>query len=97
MSHASRNRQDAGDDDPLIIESPSPDEWIVGTRAEGGRALHVYRVAGGDWLVSEVGRGSEGRGPDLSAALIALPAGASAPDWWGSIPSVIGEANDSTR
>jgi hypothetical protein len=96
MSYASRNSQDATDDDLLAIETASPDEWIV-TAPAGGRALHVYRLADGDWLVSEVGRGSEGRGPDLSAALIALRAGAPAPDWWGSIPSVIGEANDSTR
>jgi hypothetical protein len=96
MSYASRNRQDAIGDDPVIVESPSPDEWIVGTRT-GERALHVYRVAGGDWLVSEVGRGTEGRGPDLSAALMALRAGAPAPDWWDSIPSAIGETHDSTR
>jgi hypothetical protein len=96
MSKASRTSQDASDEDRVILESPSPDEWIVGTRT-GERALHVYRVADGDWLVSEVGRGSEGRGSDLSAALTALRAGTSAPHWWDSIPRVIGVAHGSTR
>ena len=96
MSYASRTSQDNGDDDRIFVETPGPDEWIVGTRT-GERALHVYRVASGDWLVSEVGRDSEGRGSDLSAALMALRAGAPAPHWWGSIPKVLGEADDSTR
>jgi hypothetical protein len=96
MSYASRTRQDAADDDRVIVESPSPGEWIVGMRT-GERAVHVYRVADGDWLVSEVGRGSEGRGSDLSAALTALRAGAAAPRWWDSIPRLIGEAHGPTR
>ena len=96
MSDASRISQDAADDGRVIIESPSPDEWIVGTQT-GERALHVYRVADGDWLVSEVGRGSEGRGTDLANALRALRADAPAPHWWDSTPGVIGEADDSTR
>ncbi len=96
MSRASRNSNGPLDDERIIVESPSPDEWIVGTRT-GGRALHIYRVAGGDWLVSEVGRGTEGRGSDLTGALIALLAGAPAPDWWSSIPMAIGDASDSSR
>ncbi len=96
MSYASRTSQEDGDDDGIVVETPGRDEWIVGTRT-GERALHVYRVANGDWLVSEVGRGSEGRGSDLSAALMALRAGAPAPRWWAAIPRVIGEDHDSSR
>ena len=96
MSRASRNSNGPLDHERVIVESPGPDEWIVGMHT-GGRALHIYRVAGGDWLVSEVGRGTEGRGPDLTRALMALLAGAPAPDWWSSIPAAIGEASDSSR
>jgi len=96
MSYGSRTNQDDSDDDRIVVETPGPDEWIVGTRT-AERALHVYRVANGDWLVSEVGRDSEGRGSDLSAALMALRAGAPAPHWWDSIPRVIGEDHGSTR
>jgi hypothetical protein len=49
----------------------------------GGCSLHVYRLAHRDWLVSEVGRGNEGRGKNLTHALAALSAGVSPPDWWG--------------
>jgi hypothetical protein len=42
------------------------------------RALHVYLLDSGDWLVSEVGRGSEGRGRDLAQALAALATSVSA-------------------
>jgi hypothetical protein len=96
MSFGSRTSQDDGDNDRIVVETPGPDEWIVGTRT-GERAVQVYRVADGDWLVSEVGRGSEGRGTDLATALRALRAGARAPQWWDSIPRVIGEDHDSTR
>ena len=96
MSYASRNSQDATDDDLLVIETASPDEWIV-TAPAGGRALHVYRLADGDWLVSEVGRGSEGRGPDLSAALMLSERVHLPPTGGTRFRSVIGEAHDSTR
>ena len=45
----------------VVVEVRGPGEWIVGAPT-GGRRLHVYQVAGDDWLVSEVGRGNEGRG-----------------------------------
>jgi hypothetical protein len=64
----------------LVIDVRGPGEWIVGTPA-GGRSLHVYRLARADWLVSEVGRGTEGRGEDLRRALAALPTDACSPDW----------------
>jgi|HubBroStandDraft_3_1064219.scaffolds.fasta_scaffold135822_1 hypothetical protein len=66
----------------VVIDVCGPGEWIV-RAPTGGRSLHVYRVAPGDWLVSEVGRDSEGRGSDLEHALAALSsAGGSSPDWW---------------
>ncbi len=68
-------------DQRLLIEVRGRGEWIVDSPA-GGRSLHVYRLAPSDWLVSEVGRDSEGRGSDLRQALAALSAGVSAPDWW---------------
>ncbi len=80
----------------MIVEVESPGEWIVGTSA-GGRSLHVYRVAPADWLVSEVGRGNEGRGVDLAQALAALSAGGSAPSWWGSVPAALEDGDQSGR
>jgi hypothetical protein len=55
----------------------------------GGRSLHVYRLAHGDWLVSEVGQDNEGRGKDLTHALAALSVGASPPDWWGVVAAAL--------
>ncbi len=71
----------AGGEARIVIEVSGKGEWIVDGPA-GSRSLHVYRLAGADWLVSEVGRDSEGRGSDLERALAALSAGVSAPDWW---------------
>jgi len=71
-------------DRPIVVDVRGPGEWIVGVPA-GGRSLHVYRLAPADWLVSEVGRGNEGRGTDLNQALAALSAGISSPDWWDVI------------
>ncbi len=68
----------------FVVDTPGPGEWIVGVPA-GGRSLHVYRLAPGDWLVSEVGRRSEGRGTDLRQALAALSAGVPSPDWWNVV------------
>lgn len=68
----------------LVVDVPGPGEWIVRVPA-GGRSLHVYRLAPGDWLVSEVGRRSEGRGTDLREALARLSAGAPSPDWWNLV------------
>ena len=94
MSDAPPNSQDLLDDQPVVIAVPGPNEWIVGVRT-GGRALHVYRVANCDWLVSEVGRGNEGRGRDLGGALSALAGNAAAPTWWSSIPTTLEGAQDS--
>jgi len=81
----------------LVIDVRGPGEWIVGTPA-GGRSLHVYRLARGDWLVSEVGRGNEGRGRDLQQALAALSAGwstgARVPDWWGLLAETLDGSAD---
>jgi hypothetical protein len=70
-----------GAEERVVIEVRGRGEWIVDGPA-GGRALHVYRLAPAGWLVSEVGRDSEGRGNDLRQALLALSAGVSMPDWW---------------
>lgn len=51
----------------------------------GGRALHVYTLGRADWLVSEVGRDTEGRGSNLRRALAALLAGVRAPEWLNAI------------
>jgi hypothetical protein len=76
------------DDQRVVVEVQGPGEWIVGT-SSGGRSLHIYRVAQADWLVSEVGRGNEGRGADLPQALGALSAGGSASGWWSSVPAAL--------
>lgn len=55
----------------------------------GERRLHVYRVAADDWLVSEVGRGNEGRGADLARALAALAGNSPPRDWWRFVPEAI--------
>jgi hypothetical protein len=72
----------------LRIDSPSPGEWIV-VGAAGGRSLHVYRLASGDWLVSEVGRGNEGRGHGLREALAALSGDRPVPEWWAEVPDAL--------
>jgi hypothetical protein len=74
----------------LDIEAHGAGEWIVRSAAHA-RALHVYQLTPGDWLVSEVGRGSEGRGPDLAHALRALAAEAYAPAWWELVASELTE------
>jgi hypothetical protein len=56
--------------------------------------LHVYRLAPTDWLVSEVGRGSEGRGRNLRQALAALSAGVSSPDWWDLAVGVLDDEEE---
>lgn len=68
-------------DQRILIEVRERGEWIAES-APRDRALHIYRLGGADWLVSEVGRDSEGRGSTLKAALAALSLGVSAPDWW---------------
>jgi hypothetical protein len=75
-------------DQRVVVDVRGPSEWIVGVPA-GGRSLHVYRLAPADWLVSEVGRGSEGRGADLKQALAALSAGASYPEWWEAVAGAL--------
>ncbi len=68
-------------DQRVVVEPRGPGEWIVAGPADG-RSLHIFRLAPGDWLVSEVGRGNEGRGSGLREALVALAAEVCAPDWW---------------
>ena len=58
-------------DAELAVDARGSGEWIVAIPDEA-RSLHVYRLAPGDWLVSEVGRSSEGRGRDLREALTKL-------------------------
>jgi hypothetical protein len=65
----------------VVVETRGPDEWIVSARVSG-RALHVYRLTTEDWLVSEVGRDSEGRGSDLRRALVAMSDGGTTEGWW---------------
>jgi hypothetical protein len=72
----------------VVVEVRGPGEWIVGTPA-GGRRLHVYRVAADDWLVSEVGRRSEGRGADLARAIAALGGEGPACEWWLLVPAAL--------
>jgi hypothetical protein len=68
-------------DEAIPIEPRGPGEWIV-VAPRGERSLHVYRLAPADWLVSEVGCGTEGQGRRLGDALTALAAGRSRPVWW---------------
>jgi hypothetical protein len=76
-------------DQQVLVDARGPGEWIVGVPA-GTRSLHVYRLTPADWLVSEVGRGSEGRGTDLGQALAALSAVvSSSPDWWEAVAGTL--------
>jgi hypothetical protein len=75
-------------DDQVVIEPQGAGEWIA-SGPPGGRALHVYRLAARDWLVSEVGRGSEGRGADLPAALAALAARVRPGAWWDGVAEAL--------
>jgi hypothetical protein len=72
----------------VLVNAQGPGEWIVRSPA-GGQALHVYRLAPCDWLVSEVGKGNEGRGEDLRQALEALAGQRRPPGWWEAIPATI--------
>jgi hypothetical protein len=75
-------------DDQVVIEPQGAGEWIVSGPPEG-RALHVYRLAARDWLVSEVGRHNEGRGADLPAALAALAARVPPDGWWDGVGAAL--------
>jgi len=75
-------------DPQLLVDARGDGEWIVSAPAPDG-ALHVYRLGPADWLVSEVGHDSEGRGCDLGQALDALSAGAATPAWWQAVPALI--------
>ncbi len=76
-------------DQRVLVEVRGAGEWIVGV-PEGGRSLHVYRLEPGDWLVSEVGCPSEGRGSSLKSALAGLSVDVPPPDWWKVLPEVLG-------
>lgn len=65
----------------VTLEARGPGEWIVGVPA-GARSLHVYRLAPADWLVSVVGRDSEGRGATPGQALAALSVRVPPEVWW---------------
>ena len=47
MPSVSRNSNEPTEDGRAIVESPGPDESIVGLRT-AGRALRIYGLAGGD-------------------------------------------------
>ena len=72
----------------VLVETAGPGESIAGT-SSGGHSLHIYRLAPGDWLVSEVGRRNEGRAATLESAISALPAGGSLPTWWSLVPAAL--------
>jgi hypothetical protein len=80
-------------DQRVSIDVRGAGEWIVHA-PEGGRSLHVYMLEGDDWLVSEVGRGNQGRGTDLPTALSELSGGATLPDWWDLAVSMLGTSGD---
>lgn len=84
----SSNTTRPSEEQRIVVEATGPGEWIVGA-PPGGRSLHIYRIAPGDWLVSEVGRGNEGRGADIAQALAVLSPGESAPDWWSSVAGLL--------
>jgi sarcosine oxidase gamma subunit len=83
-------------DQSVAIDARGPGEWIVGV-ASGERSRHVYRLAPGDWLVSEVGRRNEGRAADLKQAIVALSAGGPSPDWWSVVPGALDGSDDRRR
>ena len=78
-----------------IVDDRGPGEWIVNV-PERGRPLHVYRLGPADWLVSEVGRGNEGRGPDLKHALAALSARVWPAEWSEAVSEVLGSNQQAT-
>ncbi len=84
------------DQQRLVVDARGPGEWIVGAHPQG-RSLHVYRLASADWLVSEVGRGSEGRGRDLQQALAALSARVPPHDWWDAVAEALDGGDDRGR
>lgn len=78
-------------DPQVLLDARGSGEWIV-SAADGGPAVHVYRLGEADWLVSVVGQGSEGRGRSLRQALCALAAGVAAPPWWAAVPALIDDS-----
>jgi hypothetical protein len=92
----SRQTQPPSLDQRILVDVGGPGEWIVSLPA-GGRSLHVYRLAHADWLVSEVGRGNEGRGTDLRRALAALSADVLSPDWWESVAAALDGGEEPRR
>jgi hypothetical protein len=78
----------------VTVERREPAEWIVAA-PRGGRALHVYRIGACDWLVSEVGRSTEGRETDLKRALAALDSAVWPAGTWDAIARALGEHDGS--
>jgi hypothetical protein len=75
-------------DHQILTDARGLGEWIIGPAA-GGRSLHVYELGPADWLVSEVGRRNEGRGPTLTEAIADLSRRTSAPDWWSAVAHML--------
>jgi len=73
----------------VVVDERAAGEWIVSLPG-GGRSLHVYLLQPSDWLVSEVGRGNEGRGASLDEALAALYAGRVPATHWRPVVTALG-------
>jgi hypothetical protein len=82
----------SSNDDTVVVDVHGVGEWIV-RPLSSGRALHVYQVAPGDWLVSEVGRANEGRGADVGQALTALAEVEEPAQWWRAVPRALEDAD----
>jgi len=84
-------------DEQVDLEPRGAGEWIA-RPPEDGPALHIYELAPADWLVSEVGQTSEGRGSDVGSALAALARGGSTPAWWQAVVKALdGNSGAQTR
>jgi hypothetical protein len=86
-------RQFSSADQSIALDVRGLVEWIDGVTS-GERPLHVYELAPSDWLVSEVGRTSEGRATDLKQAIDALSAQGAASDWWDVVPGTLDGGED---
>src|ERR1700735_5276370 len=86
----------SADEQQVVIDPLGPGEWIV-ILPERSLSLHVYELGPADWLVSEVGRSSEGRGTDLKQALQELSTSASVPECWEAVPEALDEKSKTSR
>jgi len=86
-----RDASDRPSPDPaesVTVDVRAPGEWIA-SGPGAGPSLHVYRLDDADWLVSEVGRHSEGRGDTLAAAIAALSLASAPPSWWSALAEML--------